>query len=231
MKLLIFGGSFDPPHNGHAALLTAAAARIKPDKILIVPAYQSPLKEIPSASSRQRLRMIKLGLVPQLAAQIRRKTRIDLGEINKRRRVYTIETLRRLRSPARELHFLVGSDSAESFGLWKNPQELRGLAAWWVGKRRGRRRQPEAAPRRIGQGGGDRVDAVEPEARRCPRGWSPHGFAREISGAAALAIRHGLLYVERDITCNTACSATAPAKGVDGSGRLCAPKPSFILTT
>ncbi|HEX4047279.1 MAG TPA: nicotinate (nicotinamide) nucleotide adenylyltransferase, partial [Elusimicrobiota bacterium] len=45
MKVLVFGGSFDPPHRGHAALLAAAAARVRPDRILVVPAFHAPLKE------------------------------------------------------------------------------------------------------------------------------------------------------------------------------------------
>jgi nicotinate-nucleotide adenylyltransferase len=63
MRVLVFGGSFDPPHRGHAALLAAAAARVKPDQIRVVPAFHAPLKGAPSASADDRLELARLGVV------------------------------------------------------------------------------------------------------------------------------------------------------------------------
>ncbi|MDE2491466.1 MAG: nicotinate (nicotinamide) nucleotide adenylyltransferase, partial [Elusimicrobia bacterium] len=55
MRTLVFGGSFDPPHRGHAALLAAAARRLRPGRILIVPAWSAPLKDAaPSAPAEER---------------------------------------------------------------------------------------------------------------------------------------------------------------------------------
>ena len=44
MKVLLYGGSFDPPHNGHLNNLRAAAARVRPDRIVVMPAGSSPFK-------------------------------------------------------------------------------------------------------------------------------------------------------------------------------------------
>ena len=44
MKVLVFGGSFDPVHKGHVAMLKKAISVVKPDITHIVPAYQSPFK-------------------------------------------------------------------------------------------------------------------------------------------------------------------------------------------
>lgn len=139
MRLLVFGGSFDPPHRGHIALLSAAAEKIRPDKILVVPAYQAPLKGAPRASSHERLRLLRAGFLPFLPARWRRITRIDAGELNSRRRIYAVDTLRRLSRlyPGAELHFAAGSDSAASFGRWKNPRALKSLCSWWAGPRPG----------------------------------------------------------------------------------------------
>ena len=38
MKLLLYGGTFDPPHYGHLNNLRAAAARVAPDKVVVMPA-------------------------------------------------------------------------------------------------------------------------------------------------------------------------------------------------
>jgi nicotinic acid mononucleotide adenylyltransferase len=48
-RILIMGGSFDPPHKGHKALLLAAARTLKPGRVLLIPAFQAPLKGIPGA--------------------------------------------------------------------------------------------------------------------------------------------------------------------------------------
>jgi len=137
MRVLVFGGSFDPPHRGHAALLSAAAEAIRPDRILVVPSWQAPLKGAPSAPAEERAALVRLGVLARLPARWRRVARLDLSEVRARRRVYTVETLARLKAldPGGELHFVVGSDAAASFARWKDPARLKALAAWWCGAR------------------------------------------------------------------------------------------------
>jgi nicotinate-nucleotide adenylyltransferase len=144
VRILIFGGSFDPPHKGHAALLKAAARQLKPDRILVIPAYQAPLKGRPGASAKERLKMLELGLLPLLPRKFRKKTFLDLSELRSRRQVYTVDTLSRFgtRHPGAEFHFVTGADSAAGFPRWKNPSELRKLARWWTAARPGGGKPP-----------------------------------------------------------------------------------------
>ncbi|MDD5301654.1 MAG: bis(5'-nucleosyl)-tetraphosphatase (symmetrical) YqeK [Elusimicrobia bacterium] len=135
MRVLVFGGTFDPPHRGHAALLLAAAKKIRPDKILIVPAYQAPLKGTPQASSKDRLTMVRLGILDPLPLKWRKISRLDAREARARRRVFTVETLGALKGA--DLHFVCGQDSAVSFPKWKNPSLLKSSATWWYGARPG----------------------------------------------------------------------------------------------
>ena len=145
MKILVFGGSFDPPHLGHAALLNAAARRLRPDRIILVPAWQSPFKDAAQASPSQRLKMIGLGLRGRLPEGARKKCTVDRSELSLMRKVYTVDTLRRLHAlhPEAELHFLTGTDAAADFDSWKNPEELRRLARWHTGRRPGGGRSPK----------------------------------------------------------------------------------------
>ena len=59
MKILLYGGSFDPPHNGHLNNLRAAADRVHPDKIVVMPAGTSPFKQGTNASGALRLEMCR----------------------------------------------------------------------------------------------------------------------------------------------------------------------------
>ena len=143
-RVLVFGGTFDPPHRGHAALLLAAARKIRPDRIIIVPAYQAPLKEAPQASSKDRLKMVRLGILNSLPLRLKRISSIDAREARARRKVFTVQTLSTLKGPSTELHFVVGKDSAGSFNRWKNPSKLKSLATWWYGARPGSSAKPPA---------------------------------------------------------------------------------------
>ncbi|MCX5797472.1 MAG: bis(5'-nucleosyl)-tetraphosphatase (symmetrical) YqeK [Elusimicrobia bacterium] len=139
MRVLLFGGSFDPPHVGHAALLKAAADRIKPDRILVIPAFRAPLKRAQAAPAAGRLRLLRLGLLPLLPSRWRRVARIDTRELLSRRRVYTVETLARLKAerPDWELHFVVGSDWAAAWSEWRARKRLTKLCRWWTALRPG----------------------------------------------------------------------------------------------
>ncbi len=124
-KILVFGGSFDPPHKGHQALLKAAEEKIHPDRVLVIPAYRSPWKKDSSVLPEERLQMAKHAFPEAEISQI---------EMRARRRVYAVETLKRLKkeNPDCEIHFVIGSDLAARFDEWKSPLELRKLACWWT---------------------------------------------------------------------------------------------------
>ena len=44
MKLLLFGGTFDPPHKGHIRLLQSAIDVVQPDKVVVMPAAFRPTR-------------------------------------------------------------------------------------------------------------------------------------------------------------------------------------------
>lgn len=165
MRTLVFGGTFDPPHRGHAALLLAAAKAVRPDRILVVPAYHAPLKAgEPTASAEERVALVRLGIVDRLPARWRSVAHVDLAEIHARRIGFTVDTLSRLKAldPRGELHFVCGQDAAASFPKWKAPARLKALARWWYGARPG---ATAAVPRHFRRVPGRFPDASSTELR------------------------------------------------------------------
>ena len=133
-KIGIFGGSFDPIHFGHLILAERCRDLAELDKVLFVPAFQSPLKsERPSISDDQRVGLLKLAISghPQFEWS---SIEIDRQSVS-----YTVETLGELKKiyPDDELFFLLGSDSLAGFARWKSPETICELAQLLVINRPG----------------------------------------------------------------------------------------------
>ena len=132
MKVLLYGGSFDPPHNGHLNNLRAAAARVRPDRIVVMPAGTSPFKRGTSASGALRLEMCgcfsalaEKGGFPALTV-----SGWEVQQAAQGKRNYTVLTLEMLAagSPGAELYLAIGSDMLLSFDGWHRWQDILRLA-------------------------------------------------------------------------------------------------------
>lgn len=123
MRRAIFGGSFDPVHNGHLNLVKQVSGRAGLDEVIVMPAGISPFKQnmerIP-ASGRQRFEMCRLAFrdVPHVT--------VSDYEISQPEVSYTINTVRRLKEqyPSDELFLIIGSDMLLSFHRWRNFEEI-----------------------------------------------------------------------------------------------------------
>ena len=116
MKILIYGGSFNPPHLGHESALRSAAEAVCPELILVVPAGMPPHKELAegSPSADERLRLAELAFSDEMGAQV-----LDI-ELKRLGKSYTIDTLQEIadRYEDGELYFLVGTDMLLSIEQW-----------------------------------------------------------------------------------------------------------------
>jgi nicotinate-nucleotide adenylyltransferase len=125
MKVALFGGSFDPPHQGHVALARLAVDRLHLDRVLMAPVGSQPLKQAsqPPASFEDRVEMVRLAIAdePGLEASLIDAPRSD-GRPN-----FTIHTIKRLKSeihPSDQLFCLMGADSFLTIGRWYRASEL-----------------------------------------------------------------------------------------------------------
>jgi nicotinate-nucleotide adenylyltransferase len=114
MKIGIFGGTFDPPHNGHINAINAAKSSLNLDLIMVVPTYMSPVKINKTTTAPEiRAKMCDLAFYAP-------GVRVSVYEINKYEINYTIETINHFQAlyPEDEFFLLIGSDSFMQFHRW-----------------------------------------------------------------------------------------------------------------
>lgn len=138
----VFGGSFNPPHVGHLIVAEQARVQARLDRVLWIPARQSPHKEDGDVvDPRHRLAMVALAIEGHPAFGI-----WD-GELHRPGPSYTVDTLTELTKehPDWELHLILGGDSLREFSTWRDPEGIRSLARLIVYPRGGTV-PPEAVP-------------------------------------------------------------------------------------
>ncbi|MCL2342301.1 MAG: nicotinate (nicotinamide) nucleotide adenylyltransferase [Firmicutes bacterium] len=117
MRVAIYGGSFNPPHNGHVQAARAAVKQLSPDALLFIPAYLPPHKALDkdSPDAWVRLTMAQLMAYECFPAAQASDIEIRRGEIS-----YTVDTLEEFlgRYPGTECYLLLGSDMFLSFETW-----------------------------------------------------------------------------------------------------------------
>lgn len=129
MKTGIYGGSFNPVHNGHIHLALTAAEEFGLDRVFLVPSKKSPHRSSDEyASDEDRLEMLRL------ACMASDKLEVCSYELENDRISYSVYTVRyfRERFPDDELFLLVGSDMLLSFDSWFCYEEILENAALCV---------------------------------------------------------------------------------------------------
>ena len=124
MRLGIYGGSFDPIHQGHLAVARAARDAHALEEVRLVPAGRPPHKAGVVASPEDRLAMVELAALDEAGLVA------DGREIQRGGTSYTVETLEEIsreRSGA-ELFFIVGADSVPELAGWRRVPDIFRLA-------------------------------------------------------------------------------------------------------
>ncbi len=141
-RLGIFGGSFDPVHNGHLLLAECCREQSLLDEVWFLPAAAPPHKlGHVLAPAKARVEMLELATSGHEAFRVS-PLEIDRGGVS-----YTVETLRAIstQKPQAELFLLMGADSLRDLPTWREPAEILTLAVPVVVRRAGSA-EPDFAP-------------------------------------------------------------------------------------
>ncbi|MFT3996328.1 MAG: nicotinate-nucleotide adenylyltransferase [Asticcacaulis sp.] len=118
MKIGLFGGSFNPAHEGHAHVAETARMRLGLDRIIWLVSPQNPLKSRhETAPLSERIRDIRPFAGPKdIISDF--ETRINA--------TYTLDTLRALKAryPGVQFVWIMGGDSLASFHRWRGWMQI-----------------------------------------------------------------------------------------------------------
>lgn len=120
----VYGGTFDPIHNGHLRSATEALEVLGLSRVLMLPSSQPPHRDQPGASAAQRRRMLELSLagVPGLE--------LDCSELERDGPSYMVDTLSALcrRHAGAALVLILGVDAFAGLQRWHRWEQLLELA-------------------------------------------------------------------------------------------------------
>ncbi len=133
MHIAIFGGSFDPIHLAHVAIVNNALQKLQIEKIFVVPTYLNPFKNSFKIEPETRFELLK--------KVFKNFTNVEVCdyEIRKNKATYSIETVKYLKEKfnASKIYFIIGADNLEHLDKWSNIEELKTLVEFVVATRNG----------------------------------------------------------------------------------------------
>ena len=135
----VYGGTFDPVHNGHLRAAIEASEQCRFDAVHLVPVKLPNHREPPLASAEDRAEMLRLA--------VREPLRLDTIELERDGVSYTVDTLESLAAayPDCGLNLILGLDAFNGLEAWHRPERVFELANLVVVSR------PEAVPEFTGK--------------------------------------------------------------------------------
>ncbi len=124
MRIGIFGGTFNPPHQGHKKLALEFMSRLSLDLMMIIPTFTPPHKEAPDlAKGEDRLNMCRLCF---------KESCFEVSDIEllRKGKSFTVNTLQQIKEIYNndELFFIMGSDMLLTFHQWRQPEDILSVA-------------------------------------------------------------------------------------------------------
>ncbi len=133
MRIGLFGGAFNPPHNGHMSVARCAIKEANLDKLIFIPTGNAPHKEETQVSREDRYNMVSEAISGE------EKMSVSDYEIKRSEVNYSANTVEYFKSlyPNDELFFLIGDDSYNQLDTWHEPHRITASATLLVFPREG----------------------------------------------------------------------------------------------
>ena len=150
----MFGGTFDPVHNGHLIVAEAAGESLALDEVLFIPAGSPRLKgRDVGTDPHHRLRMVQLATEPNPLFAC---SDIEVGRTGP---TYTADTLDRLgeERPCCAVFLIAGLDALRKFHMWGRPEDILKSATIVGAPRPGHDRLDPAAFEKVAPGSANHV--------------------------------------------------------------------------
>jgi nicotinate-nucleotide adenylyltransferase len=132
MRTALFGGTFDPIHHGHLILAREAMEQLALDRVVFIPAAQSPHKlgRVP-APPDLRLAMVLAAVAGEPGFEC------DASETERTGPSYSVDTVEawRAKAPGDEFFYLIGQDNVRELPTWRRYGDLRTLVRFVVFER------------------------------------------------------------------------------------------------
>lgn len=131
MKIAVFGGSFDPVHIGHKAVVDTALKNLDIDKLIVVPTFLNPFKDKFFFEPKDRFNLL------QKVFSSYEKVELSDYEINKQKPCYSYDTVVYLSKlyVTSKVYFIIGEDNLQSLHKWHKIDELKSVVEFVVAKR------------------------------------------------------------------------------------------------
>jgi len=121
MRTALYGGSFDPIHHGHLILAREAMEQLALDRVVFIPAAQSPFKLASTpAPAAVRLAMVRAAIAGEPRFEC------DASETERKGPSFTVDTVEawRKKAPDDELFYFIGEDNVRDLPKWRRFEEL-----------------------------------------------------------------------------------------------------------
>jgi nicotinate-nucleotide adenylyltransferase len=132
VRIAIFGGSFDPIHIAHVAIVKEVLKKLDIEKVIVVPTYLNPFKSSFYLNPKTRFNLIK-----KVFKEFE-KVQVCDYEINQEKTSYSIDTvnyLKNLYNPSK-IYLIIGEDNLETLDKWYEIDKLKELVEFVVATRK-----------------------------------------------------------------------------------------------
>lgn len=129
MAICVFPGTFNPIHNAHLMMAEHALKHFGFEKIIFIPSYLPPHKEINSNLADHRLEMVKIAVKNNQYFEV---SDIEYKSEGKSYSLITVKKLIEQYGLTSRLNFIIGTDAFAKINTWYKAEELKELVHFIV---------------------------------------------------------------------------------------------------